>query len=171
MARQPVSALLSAETLPYTSGVVRRIMLEMIDIARANGFSQERLPAAIVDQVYEITVRNSDAKIYDPSKPDKPIESAAQGDLLADFKPSILVDLEKQRPMELVPIFCNMIARARRTNVDTPRLDLITAALKPQQEMIVKATLQKDSSAEESNDAPVYNINPASHPTLGAPLI
>ncbi len=53
--------------------------------------------------------------------------------MAADFKPSILLDLENGRPMELEPIVGNVVRMARERGVETPRLDLILAALKPSQ--------------------------------------
>ncbi|KIS71855.1 uncharacterized protein UMAG_00283 [Mycosarcoma maydis] len=125
LARQPVSALLDEETLHYSIGVVRRIMLEIVYVARACGISEERFPMASVDQAVNITVATSPvAAVNDASK---------GGNLAAHFKPSILLDLENGRPMELEPIIGNVVARAREHDVDTPRLDLILAALKPNQ--------------------------------------
>lgn len=45
------------------------------------------------------------------------------------FKPSMLVDLEAGRPIELEAIVGGVLKRAKAASVDTPRLTLIYAAL------------------------------------------
>ncbi|GAC95622.1 hypothetical protein PHSY_003198 [Pseudozyma hubeiensis SY62] len=131
LARKPVSALLQEETLHYSVGVVRRIMLEIVYVARACGIGEDRFPISSVDKAINITLMTS---------PVQGVNDPKGGNLAASFKPSILLDLENARPMELEPIIGNVVAKAREHNVDTPRLDLILAALKPNQvEAIRKA--------------------------------
>lgn len=125
LARQPVAALLTPDTLHYSVGVVRRIMLEILYVARACGIGEERFPASSVDQAVNITLKTSQIQGVG--------DGVKGGNLAADFKPSILLDLENGRPMELEPIVGNVVRMARRTGVDTPRLDLILASLKPSQ--------------------------------------
>lgn len=135
LARQPVSTLLTEDTLHYSVGVVRRIMLEIVYVARACGLTEARFPIASVDNAISITLATSSIpSVNDPTK---------GGNLAGDFKPSILLDLENGRPMELEPIIGNIVGKARQYGVDTPRLDLILAALKPSQ---VKA-VQKANNA------------------------
>ncbi|TKY90514.1 hypothetical protein EX895_000512 [Sporisorium graminicola] len=125
LARQPVSALLTEDTLHYSVGVVRRIMLEIVYVARACGLTEQRFPMSSVDQALDITLSTSPVPaVHDPAR---------GGNLAAVFKPSILLDLENGRPMELEPIIGNIVSKARLHGVDTPRLDLILAALKPNQ--------------------------------------
>ncbi len=59
LARQPVSALLTSSTLHYSIGVVRRIMLEIVYVARASGISESRFPFASVDNAINITLTTS----------------------------------------------------------------------------------------------------------------
>lgn len=170
LARQPVSALLQAETLPYTCGVVHGIMLELLSIARAHGIDEKRLPAENVDSVYKITLQSTYAKIRTSKDPDQFLESLPGTYLPVDFKPSILVDLERQRPMELQSIFGHLLKRARVANVPTPRLDLIVAALMPSQlEFIREAQGIKTDIKSESDK--IYDANPALNKTGGAPVL
>ncbi|SJX60321.1 uncharacterized protein SRS1_11635 [Sporisorium reilianum f. sp. reilianum] len=130
LARQPVSALLTEDTLHYSVGVVRRIMLEIVYVARACGLTEARYPMSSVDQALNITLSTSSVPAVH--------DAARGGNLAADFKPSILLDLENGRPMELEPIIGNVVRKARLHGVDTPRLDLILAALKPNQVQAVR---------------------------------
>jgi 2-dehydropantoate 2-reductase len=63
------------------------------------------------------------------------------------FKPSILLDLEAGRPMETVPIFESVIERARLHGMETPRLDLIMASLRPSQVAAIDNARRKQASA------------------------
>lgn len=55
------------------------------------------------------------------------------------FKPSMLVDLEAGRPIELEAIVGGVLRRARAARVNTPRLTLIYAAL-----AVIQANLRKE---------------------------
>ncbi|SPO19943.1 uncharacterized protein UTRI_00334_B [Ustilago trichophora] len=142
LARQPVSTLLQEDTLHYSVGVVRRIMLEIVYVARACGLGESRFPIASVDNAITITLATSSIpSVNDPTK---------GGNLAGDFKPSILLDLENGRPMELEPIIGNLVRKARENGVETPRLDLILAALKPSQ---VKAVQKANGDGKDQRDA------------------
>ncbi|KAN0066072.1 hypothetical protein ACQY0O_000165 [Thecaphora frezii] len=123
LARQPISALITESTLHFTVGVVRRTMLEILHVARACGIGEDRFPAAAVDATFEITASSASVEQF----------SDVKSNLSNDFKPSILLDLEAGRPMELYPIVGSIVEKARRHDVDTPRLDMILAALWPSQ--------------------------------------
>lgn len=168
LARQPVSTMLEPETLPYTAGVVYGIMLELLMIARAHGINEDRLPSATIDQVYDMTVRNTNAKIRIAQNPDKFLEPMENKNLQDDFKPSILVDLERERPMELQVIFGTLLERARAANVATPRLDLIVAALMPSQVAFVRKAKGQE---KEDGSTKIYDANPALNKTGGAPVL
>ncbi|SPO20857.1 uncharacterized protein UTRI_00334 [Ustilago trichophora] len=142
LARQPVSTLLQEDTLHYSVGVVRRIMLEIVYVARSCGLGESRFPIASVDNAITITLATSSIpSVNDPTK---------GGNLAGDFKPSILLDLENGRPMELEPIIGNLVRKARSNGVETPRLDLILAALKPSQ---VKAVQKANGGGQGGGDA------------------
>lgn len=173
LARQPVAALLQAETLPYTCGVVHGIMLELIAIARAHGISEKRLPASTVDHVYNLTMKSTYVKVRTSRDPDHFVETKPGTYLPFDFKPSILVDLERERPMELQTIFGTLLQRAREANVDTPRLDTIVAALMPSQiAFVCKSKGVENKFGPESDDGnKIYDANPALNKTGGAPVL
>ncbi|SNX81595.1 uncharacterized protein MEPE_00300 [Melanopsichium pennsylvanicum] len=140
LARQPVSTLLQEDTLHYSVGVVRRIMLEIVYVARSCGLGEQRFPISSVDDAITITLSTSSVpSVNDPTK---------GGNLAGDFKPSILLDLENGRPMELEPIIGNVVRKAREKGVDTPRLDLILAALKPCQMIAVSKVNEKEQIKE-----------------------
>ncbi|WFD30135.1 2-dehydropantoate 2-reductase [Malassezia sp. CBS 17886] len=166
MSRQPVSVLLRAEMLPYAVGVVRRLMLELISVARAHGITEARLPIAMVDTTFNFSLSSSPATFVSPADPSAQIPRHITDTLTDDFKPSILVDLERGRPMELEAIFGNLIKRARAYGVETPRLDLIVAALMPlQMEFIRRAT-----HAPADGESSVYNPSPSKEATSGTPV-
>ncbi len=88
LARCPVSALLTEDTLHHSVGVVRRIMLEILYVARSAGLNEQRFPASSIDNAFNITVTTSEVEgVKDEKK---------GGNLAADFKPSILLDLGKR---------------------------------------------------------------------------
>lgn len=58
--------------------------------------------------------------------------------LLRGFKPSMLIDVEMNRPMELEPIVGAVLDRARSKAIETPRLDLLYSVLKVLQEQAVR---------------------------------
>ncbi|KAL4401043.1 hypothetical protein ACI68E_002367 [Malassezia pachydermatis] len=171
MSRRPVQELLQAETMPYTLGVVRGIMLEMIGIVRASGIGEERVSVSLIDQVVGMTMSATRAKIRVRRSPDVFLERHTKSYARPDFKPSILVDLENGRPMELEPIFLNMIRRARRLGVDTPRLDLIAAAAKPIQLELVRKQRGEDHAALILDEEAIYDANPNENFTGCAPTL
>lgn len=136
LSRTPISHLLTPSTLHYSVGVVRRIMLEIVYVARSCGLSESRFPISSVDQALNISLSTAQVDgVRDESK---------GATLAADFKPSILLDLENRRPMELEVIVGNVVSKARENNVETPRLDLVLAALKPSQVAAVQSAIDKD---------------------------
>lgn len=107
-------------------------------------------PAAI-----KITINNYQrpSQHSDPNTPFSPTRSAdpsygfpTEGDLAKEsfessynFKPSMLLDAEAGRPMELEPIIGSLLDRARAKSVPTPRLDMAFSALKIQQDQAIRA--------------------------------
>ena len=78
------------------------------------------------------------------SQAPKNISPNSKPNLAHDFKPSLLVDLEANRGMELSPIIGNVVKKAREHRVETPRLDLILAALRPSLMNVVKGQQKKE---------------------------
>jgi 2-dehydropantoate 2-reductase len=127
LARQTVLEILQEDNLDITADLVRKIMMEVISVARACGYGEDQLPLSSMDEVFNLTYSQAPRFLKDGQK----------GNLKDDFKPSLLVDLEAQRPMELSPIIGNVILKARQHNVNVPRLEVIFAALRPSQMQFV----------------------------------
>jgi len=104
------------------------------------------------------TMTNSPAQFRLPTSPDMKLHVKRSHNFPSNFKPSILVDLDRERPMELEPIFVNILRRARRMGVDTPRLDLIATALKPSQLLFVRRQQNQDPDALMMQEG-IYNLS------------
>ncbi|PWN54229.1 6-phosphogluconate dehydrogenase C-terminal domain-like protein [Violaceomyces palustris] len=168
LARQPVAKLLTESTIHYSLGVVRRTMLEVLHVARSIGLNEDRLPAKSVDDAINITLLQASVGtftdgIYQPY--DRESESVKQkelsGSLNPTFKPSILIDLESGRPLELVPIFGHIVGLARRNKVDTPRLDMILASLRPYQVEVIQKS-RGDHEGQHPVEPSFGTLNPTS---------
>jgi 2-dehydropantoate 2-reductase len=103
--------------------------VRVIYTARACGYSEKVLPSSSIDEVFNLTYSQAPSILPKGTPPN----------LGADFKPSLLVDLEANRGMELSPIIENVVKKARLHNVETPRLEIILAALRPSLMKVVKA--------------------------------
>lgn len=160
LARQPVAELLTESTLQYSIGVVRRIMLEIVSVARACGFGEDRLPGSSVDSAVNVTLLQSSVEQFSG-----PRQALSNG-----FKPSILLDLENGRPMELQPIVGSIVARAREHNVDTPRLDMLLAALWPSQVQAIRRARGVDASETVGTRFSDLNATTRAGLPAGAPI-
>ncbi|KAG0150180.1 hypothetical protein CROQUDRAFT_73247 [Cronartium quercuum f. sp. fusiforme G11] len=155
LSRTPVSALLAPEVLPHTLPVIRRTMLEIIYVARGLGYRESDLPAQSVDDTIQITILNYQAKkssavtedeqeelnddVFEEEEEEEEESEAEKVDPFIDFKPSMLIDLELGRPMELEPILGAVLDRARSKAIETPRLDLLYSSLKISQESAARS--------------------------------
>ncbi|BGO96601.1 protein of ketopantoate reductase family [Rhodotorula toruloides] len=154
LSRCTVSQAVDPAVLPYTLPVVRRSMLEVMYVARAWGYQEDVLPLRCVDEAIKITINNYQrpSQHSDPNTPFSPQRSdpsygfPTEGDLAKEsfessynFKPSMLLDAEAGRPMELEPIIGSLLDRARAKGVPTPRLDMAYSALKIQQDLAIRA--------------------------------
>ena len=104
LSRQSLSTLLEPEVLPYIIGPVRRTMLEVIDVARAEGIGEDRLPVEAVDKAFNITYVSRPRQEGDEHREGELVSTLSDG-----FKPSLLLDLEAGRPMELKAIIGNVV--------------------------------------------------------------
>lgn len=147
LARRPVFELLQAEALASTIGAVRGFLLELLDVARASGLDEDRFPASHIDQVLQATLVCSPAKPCVLRDPKTFLEAPTFASFRPDFKPSILIDMERERPMEIEPLFAHVVRRARRTGVATPRLDLVLATLRPSQLAFARKQRKQDADA------------------------
>ncbi|TFK55378.1 6-phosphogluconate dehydrogenase C-terminal domain-like protein [Heliocybe sulcata] len=132
LTRGSCADMMSAEVLSDMLPVIRGVMAEVISVARKAGVTPTELP----DEAAEPIVKNA---IHDYSDVHLKSGDNGNGRVPSTFKPSMLVDLEAGRPIEVEPIIGGVIRRARELSVETPRLDLVYAALKVIQQNILKA--------------------------------
>lgn len=85
-------------------------MSEVLLVAHASLQGSSTASAVLHDRVAEDIIRNENPK--------------------STFRPSMLVDLEAGRPMEVEAIVGGILKRARAHNIDVPRLTLVYAGLK-----------------------------------------
>ncbi|BGP12719.1 hypothetical protein JCM10213_008857 [Rhodosporidiobolus nylandii] len=153
MSRSPVSQVVAPAVLPYTLPYVRRMMLEVVYVARAMGYQEDVLPLKSVDDTIAMTIRTYQAK--SPGVPPTPFtpgftsnsyEFPTEGSPVQDgietsvaFKPSLLLDLEAGRPCEVEVLIGSLLDRARAKGVATPRLDGAYSMLKIHQDQAVKS--------------------------------
>ncbi|WFD19348.1 2-dehydropantoate 2-reductase [Malassezia caprae] len=147
LARRPVLELLQAEALDTSLGVVRGFLLELLDVARASGLHDDRFPASHIDNVLHATLACSPAQPCVLQRPKTILKAPTYASFRPDFKPSILIDMERARPMEIEPLFVNVVRRARRAGVETPRLDLVLATLRPSQLAFIRQQRKQDEAA------------------------
>lgn len=76
-------------------------MLEILAVGRAMGFDEEALPQSVVD----ITIENT-ARIH--RSPD------------STHRPSMLLDLEQGRPLEVEVVIGELVRTAKELHVDVP---------------------------------------------------
>ncbi|KAG8846060.1 hypothetical protein FRB91_001215 [Serendipita sp. 411] len=100
--------------------VVKGLMNEVVSVARAIGIAEELLPSSAVDD----TIGYAYTQYSDPTK-GKP------------FKPSMLVDLEAGRPMEVEGIVGEVVRQAKEVGVAVPRLETAYAGLKILQRRLI----------------------------------
>ncbi|WAR57552.1 hypothetical protein PtB15_8B604 [Puccinia triticina] len=159
--------LTAPEVLPYTLPAVRRTMLEILYVGRALGYREAEFPAKLVDEAISFTIQQYQLKPA-PKKDTSPASNpppaqklhsesqASTNDVFEEddeddedeagkgpppkpaFKPSMLIDVEMNRPMELEPIVGAVLDRARSKAIETPRLDLLYSVLKVLQEQAVR---------------------------------
>lgn len=169
LSRRSIAEILQVDMLPYTVGSVRGIMLEMLAVARAAGLGEDRLPARLLDDTIRQTLCDTPAKMRLSADPERFSSTPRTSLMRPEFKPSILVDLERQRPMELEPIFGNILRVARRVGVDTPRLDLIVTAVRPTQLEYVRKQGGMDHSSMVAAEG-VYDTLPSLNATGCVPV-
>ncbi|KLO10230.1 6-phosphogluconate dehydrogenase C-terminal domain-like protein [Schizopora paradoxa] len=126
LARAPVREFFTNKALPYTEVAIRGLMHEVLRVARAAGVTPDQLPDTAIDETYAVSY-----KAYAEDPTGERVPSA--------FRPSMLVDLDLGRPMEVEAIVGGVIRKARECGVQTPQLDLVYASLKVIQAGIIAA--------------------------------
>lgn len=117
LTRAPVSALLSS---PQSRAIIVALMSEVLTVARV---SLSRLTVDASDALADCVMEEI-MKDQDPA---------------SSFRPSMLVDLEAGRPMEVEAILGGMLRRARAAEIATPRLDVVYAGLEVMQKIIISS--------------------------------
>ncbi|KAI5477060.1 protein of ketopantoate reductase family [Pseudohyphozyma bogoriensis] len=166
LSRSTVSAMVAPAVLPYTLPVVRRLGLEVLYIARAWGYAEDVLPLKSIDEAIKISVNHYQIRTeaqtpatpglrpdafgsigfnFNPAGENSPISTA-------NFKPSMLLDIEAGRPSELEPIIGSLLDRARAKAVETPRLDLAYASLKVLQDAAVRKSAESSEYQQHIKD-------------------
>jgi len=124
LSRTPVSSLLSPSSKPHSLPVVKALMSEVLAVGRSIGLTEEVFPESSAQDAMNVTLSPNSA-------------------LSPTFKASLLIDLENQRPMELIPIIGNVVDRAKENGVQVPRLEMVLASLWPCQERFVRESREK----------------------------
>ncbi|TBU23735.1 ketopantoate reductase PanE/ApbA C terminal-domain-containing protein [Dichomitus squalens] len=116
LARTHVGDVLALES---SRQVLKDIMAEVLTVARASLTPSPAMDEELSDAVIDRIIANENSKSV--------------------FRPSMLVDLDYERPMEVEAIVGGVLRRARAKGVPTPKLDLIYAALSVIQSNLIKA--------------------------------
>jgi len=103
--------------------ILHSVLLELQAVGRAMGFDEIALPPSALDSLH------SSRKMHQNPK--------------ETFRPSMLVDIEKGRPMELEVVVGYVIKTAKELQVDVPRLELIYGLLSVVQNRIIAQTQSK----------------------------
>lgn len=159
-------------------------MLEQLYVARAWGLSEEVLPMSTVDDTIKMTTSTYQERsgmqtpgVNGRNGAKSLIPMAARQltstEATSAFKPSMLLDIESGRPFELEAIVGSVLDRARMKAVETPRLDVLYAILKINQDAAVRkqADSQHDLHRAVSDWAvrkPAVSGASASPPPLSA---
>jgi len=130
MSRANCAAILTDKWEPTTAPIVRGFMEEAVAIARAAGLSPSLLPDSAIEDAERVTYVEY-AETYPPRKEVSftPVH----------YKPSMLVDLESGRPIEVEGIVGGVVKRGRELGVHSPRLETAYATLLLIQESLLQA--------------------------------
>ncbi|KAG8696969.1 hypothetical protein FRC09_008169 [Ceratobasidium sp. 395] len=120
LVRQPCPAFFWEESQAKIRPTLTKILQEAISVARASGYSEEAVPSSLVEQTIEDT-----GSLHRPGKP-------------STHKPSMLVDIETKRPLEVEAIFGEVVRVGRERGLNIPILETIYALLQVTQAGLVK---------------------------------
>jgi len=118
LARHPLMAFFQPPDVDaQITPIFQSILMELQAVGRAMGFDETELPSSAFD-----TLDRTRKLHQDPNE---------------TFRPSMLIDAEKGRPMELEVVVGHVIKKAKELKVDVPRLELIYGLLSVVQTQIV----------------------------------
>ncbi|EOR01318.1 Putative 2-dehydropantoate 2-reductase [Wallemia ichthyophaga EXF-994] len=136
LAGEPMSVLMRDENVNNVIPIARRTMLEILFVARSMDINEDKLPATAVDEQLSLTLSQFGGIQHANEQRIGESEEAAAG--RAAFKPSMLVDHDNNRPMELQCIVGSIVQRAREFSVETPRIDMAYSILSVKQRKFVE---------------------------------
>lgn len=103
------------------------------------------------------------------------IDASALQSVGPDFRPSMLIDVETNRPAELEAVLGSVLDRARLNGTDTPRLDLLYSLMKIRQQAALDAESQRHDSHGETVLSPKSSdvgsvVSPRADKVRGRPV-
>ncbi|KIJ55457.1 hypothetical protein M422DRAFT_63517 [Sphaerobolus stellatus SS14] len=131
MARSSCATILSSKSAPVTLPIVRGTMEEAIEIGRANGLT---IPETALKYNLDTAVTQFDEEYA---------KAAATPFTPVHYKPSMLVDLEAGRPIEVQGIVGGVVKVARQLGIPCPRLETAYAVLLLIQEPLLEAARKR----------------------------
>ncbi|KAG8692683.1 hypothetical protein FRC08_009604 [Ceratobasidium sp. 394] len=122
LVRLPCPSFFWEETEAKIRPTLTKILQEAISVARALGYSEKAVPSSLVEETIEGT-----GNLHRPGKP-------------SSHKPSMLVDRETKRPLEIEAIIGEVVRAGREHGLDIPVLEAVYALLQ-----VVQAGLARGS--------------------------
>ncbi|KAF8688418.1 6-phosphogluconate dehydrogenase C-terminal domain-like protein, partial [Rhizoctonia solani] len=120
--RQPCPAFFWEETADKIRPTLIKILTEAVSVARALGYSEKAVPSSLIEGTIEDT-----AALHRPGE-------------TSTHKPSMLVDMETRRPLEIEAIIGEVVRVGKERNVDVRTLETIYTLLQVVQVGLLKGT-------------------------------
>ncbi|KEP48913.1 ketopantoate reductase PanE/ApbA carboxy-terminal protein [Rhizoctonia solani 123E] len=118
--RQPCTAFFWEETEEKIRPTLKKVLKEAVSVARALGYSEHAVPSSLVESTIEDT-----GGLHRPGKP-------------STHKPSMLVDMETRRPLEIEAIVGEVVRIGKEHEVDVPILEAVYTLLQVVQAGLIK---------------------------------
>ncbi|CAE6464598.1 unnamed protein product [Rhizoctonia solani] len=109
--RYPCPAFFWEETADKIRPTLTKILTEAISVARALGYSEQAVPSSLIESTIEDT-----GALHRPGEP-------------STHKPSMLVDMETKRPLEIEAIIGEVVRVGKEHGVDVPTLETVYTLL------------------------------------------
>lgn len=120
LVRLPCPSFFWPESVEKIRPSLTKILQEAVSVARALGYSEQAVPSSLVESTI-----NDTGNLHRPGKP-------------STHKPSMLVDMETKRPLEIEVIIGEVVRAGRERGVDMPILETVYALLQVVQAGLVK---------------------------------
>ncbi|CAE6485742.1 unnamed protein product [Rhizoctonia solani] len=118
--RQPCPAFFWEETAEKIRPTLTKVLTEAVSVARALGYSEHAVPSSLVDSTIEDT-----GGLHRPGKP-------------STHRPSMLVDMETRRPLEIEAIVGEVVRMGKELEVNVPILETVYTLLQVVQAGLVR---------------------------------